>query len=192
MAPIGCSSARARERALGATRPVLSWAGAPSREPPNARAVKDYTSDPVPQTVIEAILEVGRWSASGGNRQPWEVVVIRDPAVQWQFGAWRARPAATAGVVLLLVTAGEASAFDEGRLAERLCLAAAAHGLGATVATLKNEGPAEAKQLLGIPAERRVVTVVAIGYPDVAARLARPRGAQPRKPMTEFVHWDRF
>ncbi len=156
------------------------------------RAVKDYTPAPVSQPVIEAILEVGRWTASGGNRQPWEVVVVRDPAVQQQFGEWGARPAASAGAVLLLVTAGEAAAFDEGRLAERLCLAAAAHGLGATVATLKGEGPAAAKRLLGIPEERRAVTVVAIGHPDVEARRARPKVAQPRKPMAEFVHWDRF
>jgi nitroreductase len=156
------------------------------------RAVKDYTPQPVPTETIAAILEVGRWSASGANRQPWEVVVVRDPAVKAQFGAWGARPAATAAVVLLLVTAGPAAAFDEGRLAERLCLAAAACGLGATVATLKEAGPEEAKRLLGIPADRRVVTVVAIGHPDAAARRARPRVAQPRKPMAEFAHWDRF
>ena len=155
------------------------------------RAVKDYTPEPVPDETIAAILEVGRWSASGANRQPWEVIVVRDPAVKAQFGAWGARPAATAAVVLLLVTAGPA-AFDEGRLAERLCLAAAACGLGATVATLKEAGPDGARQLLGIPADRRVVTVVAIGHPDVAARRARPKSAQPRKPMTEFAHWDRF
>ena len=156
------------------------------------RAVKEYTPEPVPQGAIEAILEVGRWSASGGNRQPWVVVVVRDPQVKEQFGAWGARPAADAAVVLLLVTAGEAAAFDEGRLAERLCLAAAAQGLGATVATLKGEGPAAAKRLLGIPGDRRAVTVVALGHPDVAARRARPRNPQPRKPLAEFAHWDRF
>lgn len=156
------------------------------------RAVKEYTPEPIPQRVIEDILEVGRWSASGANRQPWEVIVVRDPAVTQQFGEWGARPAASAGVVLLLVTASEAAVFDEGRLAERLCLAAAAHGLGSTVATLKNEGPAAAKRLLGIPGDRRAVTVVAIGHTDVAARRARPKNPQPRKPMADFVHWDRF
>ena len=134
----------------------------------------------------------GRWSASGSNRQPWDVVVVRDAAVKQKFGEWGARPAATADVVLLLVTAGPQSAFDEGRLAERLCLAAAAHGLGSTVATLKNEGPDETKKLLGIPEDRRVVTVVAIGHTDVEARRARPKSAQPRKPMDDFAHWDRF
>jgi nitroreductase len=156
------------------------------------RAVKDYTQEPVAQSAIEAILEVGRWSGSGSNRQPWDVIVVRDPEVKGKFGEWGARPAATADTVLLIVTTSAASIFDEGRLAERLCLAAAAQGFGSTVATLKNEGPDATKHLLGIPDDRRVVTVVAIGHTDIAARRARPKSAQPRKPMEEFAHWDRY
>ncbi|SRR5579875_1287824 len=156
------------------------------------RAVRDYTSAPVSQATIEAILEVGRWTGTGGNRQPTEVVVVRDPDTKRKLGEWGAAPAATAAVVLLLVTASDAAAFDEGRVAERLALAAAACGLGSTVATLKNDGPDAAKRLLGIPAERRAVALVAIGHPDVEARRARPRAPQARKPMSEFAHWDRF
>jgi nitroreductase len=156
------------------------------------RAVKEYTPEPIPDAVVEDILEVGRWSASGGNRQPWQVVVVRDPAVKQKLGVWGARPAATAAVVLLIVMATETPSLDEGRLAERLCLAAAAHGLGSTVATLKNEGPESVKQMLGIPAERRAVALVAVGQIDREARRARPRSPQPRKPMAEFARWDRF
>jgi nitroreductase len=156
------------------------------------RAVKDYTSEPVSQQTVEAILEVGRWTGTGANRQPTEVLVLRDPDTKRKFGEWGAAPAATAAVVLLLVTTSDASAFDEGRVAERLALAAAACGLGATAATLKNDGPDAAKRLLGIPAERRAVAMVAIGHPDVEARRARPKVAQARKPLAEFAHWDRF
>lgn len=156
------------------------------------RAVREYTPEPIDQHTIEEILEVGRWSGSGGNRQPTEVIVIRDPAVKAQLGEWGAKPAATAAVVLLVVAAATSSPFDEGRLVERLLLAAAACGLGSTVATLKEEGPEAAKQLLGIPSERRAVMLVAIGHTDVEARRALPRKAQPRKPPAEFVHWDRF
>ena len=156
------------------------------------RAVKDYTSEPVSPQTIEAVLDVGRWTGTGGNRQPTEVLVIRDPDTKRKFGEWGAAPAATAAVVLLLVTTSDASAFDEGRVAERMALAAAACGLGATVATLKNEGPDAAKRLLGIPTERRAVSLVAIGHPDVEARRARPKAAQARKPLTAFAHWDRF
>lgn len=157
------------------------------------RAIKEYTPEPVSEQVIQDILEVGRWAGSGGNRQPSEVVVVRDPEVRRKFGDWGARPAASAPLVLLIVSNSEAAAFDEGRMAERLLLAAWAHGLGSTVATLKNEGPDEAKKLLGIPEDRRVRTVVAIGHPDWAARRALPKNPQGgRKPLAEYAHWDRF
>jgi nitroreductase len=156
------------------------------------RAVKQFTAEPVPQPVIEQILEVGRWSGSGANRQPWEVIVIRDPETRRKFAEWGANPAATAAVVFLIVSNSDGAAFDEGRLAERLLLGASAHGLGSTVATLKGDGIAAAKDLLGIPSERRSHTIVAIGNSDRDARAARPANPQPRKPMEQFVHWDRF
>jgi nitroreductase len=157
------------------------------------RAVKEYTGEPVDRATIEAILEVGRWTGTGSNRQPTEVVVVRDADLKRQMGEWGARPAATAAVVLLLVVANDASPLDEGRMAERLCLAAAACGLGSTVATLKNEGPDAAKQALGIPAEHRARTLIAIGHIDAEARRNRPRTTvQGRKPLAAFAHWDRF
>ena len=156
------------------------------------RSVKAFTPEPVRPEVIEDILEVGRWSGSGSNRQPWEVIVVRDPQAKRKMGEWGANPAPTAAVVFLLVTSRDGAAFDEGRLAERLNLAAVAHGLGSTVATLKGDGINAAKEFFGIPAERRSVTIVAVGHTDVAQRRARPRNPQPRKPMDEFAHWDRF
>jgi nitroreductase len=160
------------------------------------RAVKDYTAEPVDQQALDAILEVGRWTGTGSNRQGTEVIVIRDEAVKKQFGEWGAAPAATAAVVLLLVAKDDGSPLDEGRMAERLCLGASAVGLGSTVATIKNEGPEAVKALLGIPAEHRARTVVAIGHTDAEARRARLSGPQRsptgRKPLSEFAHVDRF
>src|SRR5207302_8893513 len=101
------------------------------------RAVKAFTPEAVPQDAIEDILEVGRWSGSGSNRQPWEVIVVRDPDAKRKMGEWGANPAPTAAAVFLIVSANDTSGFDHGRLAERLNLAALAHGLGSTVATLK-------------------------------------------------------
>jgi nitroreductase len=157
------------------------------------RAVREYTSEPVSEQAIEQILEVGRWTSTGGNRQPSEVVVVRDPQVRQKFADWGAKPAGAAPVSLLLVTTSDPSAFDEGRLAERLALAARAFGLGSGISTLKNEGPEAAKQLLGIPAERRARTIVAVGHTDVEARRALPKlGASARKPIEEFAHWDKY
>lgn len=157
------------------------------------RAVREYTPESVSQEAIDQILEVGRWTSTGGNRQPTEVVVVRDADVRRKFADWGAKPAGPAPVSLLLVTASEHSAVDEGRMAERLALAARACGLGSCIATLKNEGPDAAKQLLGIPADRRAQTLVTVGHPDVEARRGLPKlGAAARKPMTEFAHWDQY
>ena len=61
------------------------------------------------------------------------------------------------------------------------------------IATLKGEGPDRAKELLGIPSERRAQAMVVLGHTDVDARRALPKkGAQARKPIDEFAHWDRF
>jgi nitroreductase len=156
------------------------------------RSVKAFTPEPVPAAVIDDILEVGRWSGSSTNRQPWEVIVVRDTEARRKMGEWGANPAPTAAAVFLIVSNSDGAAFDEGRLAERLNLAAAAHGLGSTVATLKGDGIGAAKEFFGIPAERRSIFVVAIGHTDMEVRRARPANPQPRKPMAEFVHWDRF
>jgi nitroreductase len=159
----------------------------------NLRAVREYTAEPVSEQVLDDILEIGRWTGTGSNRQPTDIVIVRDPEVKQKMGQWGAKPAATAAVVLLLATKEEAGAMDEGRYAERLMLAAKAHGLGSCLATLKNEGPDEVKKLLGIPDDRRARALVAIGHIDVAARKARPKSANAgRKPMSEFAHWDRY
>ena len=157
------------------------------------RAVREFTPEPVPEQAIQDILDVGRWTSTGGNRQPTEVIVVRDPAVTSKFGDWGARPAANAPLVLLLISDTEAATFDEGRMAERLALAAAAHGLGSVIATLKNEGPDQTKTLLGIPSDKRVRTVVAIGHTDAAARKALPPNPNGgRKPLEQYAHWDRY
>jgi nitroreductase len=164
----------------------------------NLRSVRDYTSAPIPDAVVQDILEVGRWSGSASNNQPTELVLVRDPAVKQQIAENGARPAAGAALALLIVTPGDPEkhdleSFDNGRLVERLLLAAKAHGLGANIATLKGDGPDLLKKTLGIPPARGIWTVVTIGQIDEAARQARPKSPTAgRKPSQDFVHWDRY
>lgn len=39
-------------------------------------SIRGYTSREVPVAVVEAILDAARWSPSGGNLQPWKVIVV--------------------------------------------------------------------------------------------------------------------
>lgn len=45
-------------------------------------AVREFTDDPLPDDVLETILDNARFAPSGGNRQGAQIVVVRDPAVR--------------------------------------------------------------------------------------------------------------
>ena len=47
-----------------------------------AAAVRRFQEAPVPDAVIYRVLDAARFAASGGNRQPWQVIVVRDPALR--------------------------------------------------------------------------------------------------------------
>lgn len=41
-------------------------------------AVREFTAEPVPDDVLARVLDTARFAPSGGNRQGWRVVVVRD------------------------------------------------------------------------------------------------------------------
>ena len=163
------------------------------------RAVRQFRPDPVPQEVVDTVLEVARWSGSASNRQPWEFVVIRKRETLQALAAVEGYAGHLAGAPLgiVLVMAGESGqfeqeTFDEGRLSERIMLAAAAYGVGSSIGWFRRSGEAAAREILGIPAERLVRTAISLGYPDEEARRSRPKHAQARKPLADIVHEERY
>jgi nitroreductase/alkylhydroperoxidase family enzyme len=44
------------------------------------RAVRRLRPDPVPDDVLRRVMRATTWAPSGGNRQPWHVIAVRDPA----------------------------------------------------------------------------------------------------------------
>jgi nitroreductase len=160
------------------------------------RAVRSFRPDPVPQEVVDDILEVARWSGSASNRQPWELVVIRDKETLGALASVEgyARHLADASLGIVLVMAGERptqETYDEGRLAERIMLGALAHGVGSSVGWIVGGGRDAARDLLGIPESRTVRTAISLGYPRERARRATTSG-QARKPLSEIVHEERY
>ena len=49
-------------------------------------AVRGFTDEPVPASVLHAILDDARFAPSGGNRQPWRVAVVADSATRRALG----------------------------------------------------------------------------------------------------------
>ena len=49
------------------------------------RSIRRIKPDPVPVDALERVLQAAVWAPSGGNRQPWRMVVVRDHAVKRQL-----------------------------------------------------------------------------------------------------------
>ena len=161
------------------------------------RAVRSFRPDPVPEEVIDDILEVARWSGSASNRQPWEIILVRERDTLRSLASvdGYAGHLARAPLGIVLVVAGdrtEQETYDEGRLSERIMLAAYAHGLGSSIGWIVGQGRDAAKVLLGIPQHKVVRTAISLGYPDEQARRPRSGCGPARKPLGEMVHQERY
>jgi nitroreductase len=76
-----------------------------------------FTADPVSEQAIHCALDAARFAPSGGNRQGWRVVVVRDPARRaalrdLYLPHWRAYMEVTGGARMLAA----ASEFDPARV----------------------------------------------------------------------------
>jgi nitroreductase len=163
----------------------------------HVRSVRSFRPDPVPDEFVTEILEVGRWTGSGSNRQPWTFVVVRESATLGAIAA--ASPnvghvaGATAAIVIVMDGAmPEIETFDEGRVAERILVAATALGLASAIGWVVPAGAAQVAALLGVPEGRRARTLVSLGYPT--EEEARPKSAPgtARRPLEELVRFERF
>lgn len=45
-------------------------------------ATREFVDEPVPDAVLHRILDHARFAPSGGNRQGWRVIVLRDPEIR--------------------------------------------------------------------------------------------------------------
>ncbi len=157
-----------------------------------SRQVRQFTDEPVGEADLQAILEVARWSGSSTNRQPWTFIVLRTQADRERLAelAPYAKHVAGAPLGIAIAMPGdnpEWDAYDEGRAAERMLVAAGALDLGAGIGwVLEAQRPAVAA-LLGLTAPAFVRTIISLGHPTEAARQPRSAPGAARRPLAELV-----
>ncbi len=162
------------------------------------RQSRRFLDTPVPPEVVADLLEVARWTGSAKNTQPWEFIVVEDRetnvalAGMGQFAGFLDNVALSI-VIVLNGTSPRSEAYDEGRVSERLMLAADHHGLGSGTAWFSTpEGKDQVRALLGIPADRDVWSAVGFGYVDTAQPQRATAVGGGRKPLTEIVSYGRY
>jgi nitroreductase len=161
------------------------------------RQARLYKPDPIPEDVLNELLEIARWTGSSRNTQPWHFVVVTDKEELKRISELRTPITwvadAPLAIAIVLDNTGAQEMYDEGRVTERLLIGARYLGLGGGTAWFgEPEKEEQAKQILGVPAERAMHSVVVLGYPTTL-KDHRPNANIPgRKPLSEIVSYDRF
>lgn len=164
------------------------------------RQAREFTDAPVDTEALDAIADAARWSGSRANTQPWRFVVIRRPNVLQRLAGTnmpdtRAPATAAAAVAIVLPKvegAAISNAFDEGRAAERMLIAASFLDLGAAITWIGADTRPAVGELLGLPEGWFVRTVVWIGHPTATESRRKPTPSRARLPRTETVFSERW
>lgn len=170
------------------------------------RNVETFSPAPVLDDELRNILAVARWTGSSMNRQPWEFIVVRDPDMLRALAETQPNLAWLAGapLAIVVVMAGQhptLETFDEGRLTERIMLAAASQGLVAGLSWPDTkEALRRVVELLGTPEDRSPRSIIGIGNPTAAAEqppamrsaLLGREPAGNRKPLSGMVFSERY
>ena len=162
--------------------------------------MRQFTSEPVDPGAIEAIADAARWSGSSRNTQPWRFVIVRQEAVLRRIadaGLPQTRSLATATAAIAIAVPTEqgsavSHAFDEGRAAERMLIAGSFLELGAGIAWVRTEIRPAVSELLGLPEDRFVRTIIALGHPTDAAREPKSAPGRARLPRGETIFHERY
>ncbi|HEY4270232.1 MAG TPA: nitroreductase family protein [Galbitalea sp.] len=163
------------------------------------RQIRQFTDEAPTDAEIAAIADVARWSGSSMNTQPWRFIVVRDRDVLLRIheaGMPQTRSLATAlaAIAIVLPEAGDAlsDAFDEGRAAERMLIAATFLGLGAGIAWILPGIRHLVGDLLALPDGWFVRTLVVVGNPTNDARAPKSAPGKARLPREEVVFEHRW
>jgi nitroreductase len=164
------------------------------------RQVRQFEPTPLDAATLDALVDVARWTGSSSNTQPWRFIVITEPATLrglHDAGLPQTRGLATAPAAIAVVLPADPGravhdAYDDGRVAERLLIAARLLDLGAGISWIREDVRPAAAALLGLPADRMVRTIVQLGHPTPAARESKSAPGEARLPRDETVFRERW
>jgi len=137
------------------------------------RSIRKFTDKPVPDEVIDRIIEAGIWAPSGMNNQPWKFALIKDRELIVEMsGLTRYKKIVSGANVLIAVFLDISLSYDRtkdcqaiGACIQNMLLYLHSIGLGAVWLgeILKNKD--RIRELTGGAKDLELMAVIALGYP---------------------------
>ncbi|MFC1873140.1 nitroreductase family protein, partial [Chloroflexota bacterium] len=203
----------------------------------NRRSTRKFTDEPIPDGVVEKVIDAARWAQSGANAQPWEFIIVRDKETiqkmadlvqeflansAWPIEQTRVRevrhrnhvdgppkgPRGWAEVPVVVVMLGDPRTTQSSVLVSQylpheggtgahslknmanatqiMQLAVASAGLDSEWVSINYSIERRLKELLGVPDELIIHTMVPIGH------AASPAGPGVRRDINEIIHYEKY
>jgi nitroreductase len=173
----------------------------------NRHSGRAFSDKPISDEMLNSILEAGRWAPSCSNTQAWNFIVLRDKEVlsEAHEALSGGNAYGKAAPVMIIVAAKEDGGcgahglpyfmMDVGLAVENMLLQAVHLGLMGHPVAGWNE--AQLKEVINIPKEYRIVTVVFFGYEGdllLLDEVDRAKASRPRirRELSEIAHWDKW
>ncbi len=159
------------------------------------KSIRAYSSRPVPFEDVQDVINTALESPSAKNLQPWEIIVVEDEERRRRLAeiANGQQFVGDAPIILAPVATEPqrimtcdipAYAVDLSILVTHMMLRAAEKGLGTCwIGAFDADAAAEE---LGVPEDRKVFTLLPLGYP------AEDPKRRPRKGFADVVHWEQY
>ena len=166
------------------------------------RAIRIFDGSPVDDAIIERALNAATHAPSGGNRQPWRFIIVRDRETkralgvifdelgQMLYGDDAPERTPWEEVPVLIAVCSETDSSQNGAsifpMVQNLLLALHAMGLGAVLTTRWRLREDEVGPLLGLPNTMELNAILPVGWP------ARRYGRGRRVPVRDLTFGERF
>ena len=153
------------------------------------RSIRRFLPDPIPREMIDRVMHAGIWAPSSCNYQMWDVVAVDDPDLNGRLAALSSQMG-NAPVNLVVSYAREfseegwANVQSASAMIQNMSLAAGVLGLGTFWITQMGDRE-QVRELVGLPHDRLVVAVLALGVPKVV-----PTRGPRRRPLSEVTHYN--
>jgi nitroreductase/SAM-dependent methyltransferase len=171
---------------VGPTPTVDFWAAIYGR-----RSIRKFKPDPVPRELIDQLMHAGIWAPSSCNYQMWDLVAVDDPETNARLAALSSQMGNAP--VNVVISYGRdfseenwANIQSASALIQNMSLAAQVLGLGTFWITQTGDGE-EVRKIVGLPYDRMVVAVLAVGFPALV-----PKAGPKRRPLSAVTHWNHY
>ena len=155
------------------------------------RSIRKFDTRPVERALVEQVMHAGLWAPSSCNYQMWDLVAVTDPEVGAKLAALSTQMANAP--VNIVISYGRdfseeawANIQSASALIQNMSLAAHALGLG-TFWITQTGGAEKVRETVGLPYDRMVIAVLALGWPKVV-----PKRGPKRRPMDQVTHFEHY